>query len=241
VVALFQLSRAPEQRAASTGAHSSRTCGSQARSNRTPTSCASSIARSSTRPHGPKTNDSIEASRSSSWASSATAHRHRQTVLQEGIHALRQLHAARNLPPRPSVAKGGSVFRCTDCGADQPKWGGPVRGVRGVEYPGRGAGRAERRKVASGTYALPTYRPSGCPPLEPGRFERWQTGLRSSIFVLGGGIVPGSVVLVGGEPGIGKSTLLLQCAGRGSSRRAFPHCTCPEKSRPIRSGCGPIG
>jgi len=45
-------------------------------------------------------------------------------------------------------------------------------------------------------------------------FERWQTGLREFDFVLGGGIVPGSVVLVGGEPGIGKSTLLLQCAAR---------------------------
>ncbi len=43
---------------------------------------------------------------------------------------------------------------------------------------------------------------------------RWRTGLGELDFVLGGGIVPGSVVLVGGEPGIGKSTLLLQCAGR---------------------------
>jgi DNA repair protein RadA/Sms len=44
--------------------------------------------------------------------------------------------------------------------------------------------------------------------------RRWPTGLGELDFVLGGGLVPGSVVLVGGEPGIGKSTLLLQCAGR---------------------------
>jgi DNA repair protein RadA/Sms len=44
--------------------------------------------------------------------------------------------------------------------------------------------------------------------------ERWKTGLAEFDFVLGGGIVPGSVVLVGGEPGIGKSTLLMQCAAR---------------------------
>jgi DNA repair protein RadA/Sms len=43
---------------------------------------------------------------------------------------------------------------------------------------------------------------------------RWQTGLAELDFVLGGGIVPGSLVLVGGEPGVGKSTLLLQCAAR---------------------------
>ncbi len=44
--------------------------------------------------------------------------------------------------------------------------------------------------------------------------SRWSTGLDEFDFVLGGGIVPGSVLLVGGEPGIGKSTLLLQCAAR---------------------------
>jgi DNA repair protein RadA/Sms len=44
--------------------------------------------------------------------------------------------------------------------------------------------------------------------------ERWKTGLAEFDFVLGGGIVPGSVILVGGEPGIGKSTLLMQCAAR---------------------------
>jgi DNA repair protein RadA/Sms len=44
--------------------------------------------------------------------------------------------------------------------------------------------------------------------------ERWRTGLGEFDFVLGGGIVPGSMVLVGGEPGIGKSTLLLQIAAR---------------------------
>src|SRR5829696_770011 len=44
--------------------------------------------------------------------------------------------------------------------------------------------------------------------------RRWKTGIDEFDFVLGGGIVPGSMVLVGGEPGIGKSTLLLQAAAR---------------------------
>jgi DNA repair protein RadA/Sms len=43
---------------------------------------------------------------------------------------------------------------------------------------------------------------------------RWKTGMKELDFVLGGGIVPGSMVLIGGEPGIGKSTLLLQVAAR---------------------------
>ncbi|HTI62884.1 MAG TPA: DNA repair protein RadA, partial [Gemmatimonadaceae bacterium] len=44
--------------------------------------------------------------------------------------------------------------------------------------------------------------------------KRWKTGLDEFDFVLGGGIVPGSMILIGGEPGIGKSTLLLQVAAR---------------------------
>jgi DNA repair protein RadA/Sms len=53
--------------------------------------------------------------------------------------------------------------------------------------------------------------------------QRWPTGLDEFDFVLGGGIVPGSMVLVGGEPGIGKSTLLLQVAARleAAGRRAL--------------------
>jgi len=112
------------------------------------------------------------------------------------------------------VGKAGSVFRCTDCGAEQPKWGGRCEACGAwntlVEEPvGRSGGRADRKRAV----------PSGTPPVRlsavgAAGFERWQTGLREFDFVLGGGIVPGSVVLVGGEPGIGKSTLLLQCAAR---------------------------
>jgi DNA repair protein RadA/Sms len=50
--------------------------------------------------------------------------------------------------------------------------------------------------------------------VEPGATERWSTGIRELDFVLGGGIVPGSLILLGGEPGIGKSTLLLQVTAR---------------------------
>src|SRR2546428_13366100 len=51
-----------------------------------------------------------------------------------------------------------------------------------------------------------------------GQVDRLRTGLAEFDFVLGGGIVPGSVTLVGGEPGIGKSTLLMQCAARLESQ-----------------------
>src|SRR5204863_2803149 len=114
----------------------------------------------------------------------------------------------------PVMASARSVFRCTDCGAEQPKWGGRCEACGAwntlvEEAVGRTGGRADRKRAV----------PSGNPPVRlsdmgGGGFERWRTGLPEFDFVLGGGIVPGSVVLVGGEPGIGKSTLLLQCAAR---------------------------
>ena len=65
--------------------------------------------------------------------------------------------------------------------------------------------------------------PSDHPPIrlsdvDGSAVTRWKTGLAEFDFVLGGGIVPGSVTLVGGEPGIGKSTLLMQCAARLESQ-----------------------
>src|SRR5207249_70265 len=144
-------------------------------------------------------------------------HRHREAALQEGIHALRQLHGARGSPPsRPVVSKAHSLFRCTECGADQPKWGGKCDACGAwnslIEEPvGRLSGSAVRGA------------PTGQPPirltdLKQSAIARWKTGLAEFDFVLGGGIVPGSVTLVGGEPGIGKSTLLMQCAARLESQ-----------------------
>src|SRR5258708_6407056 len=65
-----------------------------------------------------------------------------------------------------------------------------------------------------GTMPPPNTKSNSLSPVGSGALARWPTGLNEFDFVLGGGIVPGSVVLVGGEPGIGKSTLLLQCATR---------------------------
>jgi len=110
------------------------------------------------------------------------------------------------------VSKGKSVFRCSECGADQPKWGGKCDACGAwnalvEEAVGRLGGSAVK--------GVPTGQsPIRLTDLKQSPIERWRTGLAEFDFVLGGGIVPGSVVLVGGEPGIGKSTLLMQCAAR---------------------------
>ena len=56
--------------------------------------------------------------------------------------------------------------------------------------------------------------------------------------VLGGGLVPGSVTLLGGEPGVGKSTLLLQVLS-STARAGAPCCSCPPRSPPSRCAGGP--
>ncbi len=114
------------------------------------------------------------------------------------------------------MTKLKTAFRCSECGAEHAKWGGKCE-VCGewntiVEEPA--AARAPARRSTPGT-ARPAARLRDVSAADT---ARWRTGLDEFDFVLGGGIVPGSMVLVGGEPGIGKSTLLLQMAARLEER-----------------------
>jgi len=113
-------------------------------------------------------------------------------------------------------------YVCQSCGAVSPRWVGKCAGCgewntlveeMGAGQPGPGAGRASKGR----TVALQSLAEA---PAE--RFERMPTGLAELDRVTGGGIVPGSALLIGGEPGIGKSTLLLQVAAAFalSGRRA---------------------
>ena len=114
------------------------------------------------------------------------------------------------------------MFRCTECGAEQPKWAGRCDACAAwntmVEEPVMQKGRSGRSGRSGGQAAGPLSASAGVPvrlsAVRGEVVERWRTGIDEFDFVLGGGIVPASVVLVGGEPGIGKSTLLLQVAAR---------------------------
>lgn len=131
--------------------------------------------------------------------------------------------------------KARSVFRCTDCGADHPRWAGrcDVCGEWNslVEEVASRGGSTSSRSAASrrmGGHRAPGEGGPVAIPRRLGDIEgaaepRWATGIAEFDFVLGGGIVPGSMILVGGEPGIGKSTLLLQVAGEmeSSGRRTL--------------------
>jgi DNA repair protein RadA/Sms len=114
------------------------------------------------------------------------------------------------------AAKAHSVFRCTECGAEQPKWTGRCEACGEwntlvEEITGHRTARGKRGAASRGAAGPEPVRLAD---LSAEAIPRYRTGLAEFDYVLGGGIVPGSLVLVGGEPGIGKSTLLLQCAAR---------------------------
>ena len=112
------------------------------------------------------------------------------------------------------------VFVCQECGAQAPKWMGRCADCgawnslveeRAASTDGPGGASA-----AAGTNRYAQFATSGTSKLyadvETSNAARLSTGIGEFDRVLGGGIVPGSLILLGGEPGIGKSTLLLQAA-----------------------------
>ena len=109
------------------------------------------------------------------------------------------------------MAKAKSVFFCKECGAESPKWLGQCPACKAwdsmVEEPN--AGKKSINKAAS---ASPVKRamPEKLSTVKVQNDLRLVTGVEEFDRVLGGGIVDSSLVLVGGDPGIGKSTLLLQ-------------------------------
>jgi DNA repair protein RadA/Sms len=132
-----------------------------------------------------------------------------------------------------------SRFVCQGCGYASPKWLGrcPDCGLWNTLVEERAGGAAPARGA-----------PERAAPLALERIElddapRVGTGCAELDRVLGGGMVPGSVVLLGGDPGIGKTTLLLQYLGRFAAERAATvlYCSGEESPRQIRLRADRIG
>ncbi len=123
------------------------------------------------------------------------------------------------------MAKAKIAFVCSDCGADYAKWQGqcsacnawntlvqfnpgPAEGGKGLRGKGYAGAQSEVTQLAD---------------IDLAELPRFASGIAELDRVLGGGLVPGSVVLVGGNPGAGKSTLLLQvmCLLAGQGKQAL--------------------
>jgi len=109
------------------------------------------------------------------------------------------------------MAKAKSFYVCQSCGYETPKWLG--------KCPGCGAWNSmvEEQKSAPSDFGRAITISSGNKPksivnIKSGEYERYDTGIAELNRVLGGGLVKGSLTLISGDPGIGKSTLLLQTA-----------------------------
>jgi DNA repair protein RadA/Sms len=120
-------------------------------------------------------------------------------------------------------SKPRSQFRCSECSYIAPKWVGrcPECGTWGTvnevaALSTIGASGA-RRSVAPTSPAVPIT------SIDPGKTRHFATGISELDRVLGGGVVPGSVTLLAGDPGVGKSTLLLEVVNRWAmgGRRAL--------------------
>ncbi len=143
------------------------------------------------------------------------------------------------------MAKEKTLFFCKECGYEVSKWQGQCPGCRAwntlVEAPS--AGKAGRR----GSSTPGNLRNSNVKPMKINEIEtqeecRRKTGMSELDRVLGGGIVPGSLILVGGDPGIGKSTLLLQvCRLLSEQRIKVLYVSGEESARQIKMRAERIG
>lgn len=117
------------------------------------------------------------------------------------------------------MAKVKSVWMCTSCGADSPKWEGrcPSCGEWNTLVEEKISVKPGKTRTPLG--ATPNSRPQKVSEIETADLPRIVMPSKELNWVLGGGLVPGSMVLIGGEPGIGKSTLVLQNTLSIKSRR----------------------
>lgn len=131
------------------------------------------------------------------------------------------------------MAKSKTVFYCTQCGNESPKWQGrcPSCGAwntleEHIEKPAA-PGRAKAAPVGM------SQTPKRLHEVDTGSEIRFSTGMGELNRVLGGGAVAGSLVLVGGAPGIGKSTLLLQICNQLCKERSVLYVSGEESERQL--------
>ena len=141
------------------------------------------------------------------------------------------------------MAKTKTVFYCTECGNETIKWQGrcPACGAWNSIVEHEAAPRAAAPGKARGGLAPARQTPTRIGEIDTTEETRFSTGFGELDRVLGGGAVTGSLVLVGGAPGIGKSTLLLQTCGFAARERKVLYVTGEESGRQLRMRAERLG
>lgn len=141
------------------------------------------------------------------------------------------------------MAKVKRAYFCRECGFDTPKWLG--------KCPSCGAWNSFAEEIigkesssipalVTGTTSIKPQKPQRVKEIQQSSVERIDTGNSEINRVLGGGIVPGSLILIGGEPGIGKSTLSLQLALTDNGLKTL-YVSGEESAEQIKSRAERIG
>lgn len=139
-------------------------------------------------------------------------------------------------------AKSATVFFCSGCGYESSKWMGQCPGCKEWNTFTEEKVVKTSAKTSQGTHSGSLAVPKKLSEVDTGSEERISTNIRELDRVLGGGIVPGSLVLVGGDPGIGKSTLLLQvCKELSESGHEVLYVSGEESMRQIKMRAERIG
>lgn len=132
------------------------------------------------------------------------------------------------------MPKAKTIFFCQNCGFESSKWMGQCPACKEwnsfAEEP-----QTLTKKTAAGNVRKDTPQPKTLSEIEMNQAARMSTGMGELDRVLGGGIVQGSLVLVGGDPGIGKSTLLLQvCRNLSDAGKKVLYISGEESLQQIR-------
>ena len=138
------------------------------------------------------------------------------------------------------MKKGKINYACTDCGAESVKWMGrcPACGAWGTMVEQVIAPASSQVWIKEGRIS----QPQAVSDIEMTEMARFSSGSQELDRVLGGGVIPGSIFLVGGDPGIGKSTLLLQTAHKvAESGRRVLYVTGEESPQQVKMRAARIG
>lgn len=137
--------------------------------------------------------------------------------------------------------KEKSVFFCKECGYESAKWSGQCPGCRAWNTMSEESIMVSEHKKRSGVFDCAST-PSKISEISLSEDDRVSTGMEELNRVLGGGIIPGSLILVGGDPGIGKSTLLLQmCQKLGKQKHSVLYISGEESLKQLKLRAMRIG